>query len=144
MPEAKLGPIGQIALKVSDIGKSVEFYGGKLGMSKIFDAPNLAIFDNAGVRLVLSSGEESPVTPSGDAGDEESSPQSVIYYRVDDIQAAYEEFGAAGVEFQDEPHMIHSAENYELWMAFFRDPDGNQLAIMTELAEILGDYLLMV
>jgi catechol 2,3-dioxygenase-like lactoylglutathione lyase family enzyme len=120
--EVKLGPIGQIALHVSDIEKSVEFYGGTLGMKKIFDTPSLAFFDNGGIRLMLSSGEGEP---SGD--------RSVIYYRVDDIQAAFSEFSAAGVEFQDEPHVIHSAENYELWMVFFKDPDGNQLALMNEI-----------
>lgn len=82
MSDVRLGQIGQIALQVSDIEKSVEFYGGKLGMSKFFDAPNLAFFDNGGVRLMLSSGEESPVVISEDEG---SSPQSVIYYKVDDI-----------------------------------------------------------
>ena len=49
-----LGPIGQIALHVGDVEKSVKFYGGLLGMLKIFDAPNLAFFDNGGVRLMLS------------------------------------------------------------------------------------------
>ena len=133
MSDVRLGQIGQIALQVSDIEKSVEFYDGKLGMSKIFDAPNLAFFDNGGVRLMLSSGEESPVVISEDEG---SSPQSVIYYKVDDIQVAYSDFSTAGVEFQDGPHLIHSAENYELWMAFFRDTDGNQLAIMAEHGEL--------
>jgi len=121
MSRTKLGPIGQIALHVSDIEQSIEFYGEKLGMAKIFDAPNLAFFDNAGVRLMLSSGESEP---SGD--------RSVIYYRVSDIDAAYAEFSSNGVEFQDAPHVVHSSEGYELRMAFFKDPDGNQLAIMSE------------
>ena len=42
MSSVKLGPIGQNALHVSDIERSVEFYGAKLGMVKIFAAPNLA------------------------------------------------------------------------------------------------------
>ena len=120
-----LGAIGQIALHVSDIERSVEFYGDKLGMPKIFDAPNLAFFDNGGVRLILSAGEGEP-----------SGERSVIYYKVDDIQKAHAQFAAAGIEFQDDPHIIHSSENYELWMAFFKDPDGNQLAIMDERGEL--------
>jgi methylmalonyl-CoA/ethylmalonyl-CoA epimerase len=121
MGEYKLATIGQVALHVSDIEKSVDFYGSKLGMTKIFDTPNLAFFDNDGVRLMLSSGEGEP---SGD--------RSVIYYKVDDIEVAHAELSAAGIEFSDKPHIIHSSENYELWMAFFKDPDGNQLAIMNE------------
>ena len=128
-----LGPIGQIALHVSDIEKSVKFYGGLLGMVKIFDAPNLAFFDNGGVRLMLSSGEESrEATRSRSQSDD----GSVIYYRVDDVQTSRDQLASAGVVFQDEPHIVHSSENYELWMSFFKDPDGNQLAIMSELGEL--------
>ncbi len=72
MSSVKLGPIGQNALHVSDIERSVEFYGAKLGMAKIFAAPNLAFFDNAGTRLMLSAGEEEP-----------SGERSVTYYTVD-------------------------------------------------------------
>ena len=125
MSSLKLGPIGQIALHVSDIERSVEFYGIKLGMTKVFAAPNLAFFDNGGIRLMLSSGEGEP---SGD--------RSVIYYLVDDIQVAHADLRSAGVEFNSEPHIIHSSENYELWMAFFKDPDENQLAIMDERGEL--------
>jgi catechol 2,3-dioxygenase-like lactoylglutathione lyase family enzyme len=115
MSEIKLGAIGQIALHVTDIDRSVEFYGDTLGMKKIFDAPNLTFFDNGGARLMLSSREG-----------------SVIYYTVDDIQNAHRELTSAGVLFNADPHVLHSSENYELWMAFFKDPDGNQLAIMDE------------
>ena len=94
-------------------------------MTKIFAAPNLAFFDNDGVRLMLSSGEGEP-----------SGERSVIYYKVDDIQSAHTQFTSVGVEFHDDPHIIHSAKNYELWMAFFKDPDGNQLALMDERGEL--------
>lgn len=125
MTDVKLGSIGQIALHVSDIDRSVEFYGGKLGMTEIFSTPNLAFFDNAGTRLMLSSGEGEP-----------SGERSVIYYRVEDIDVAYSGLTEAGVEFQDSPHVIHSTDNYELKMAFFKDPDGNQLAIMSEQGQL--------
>jgi methylmalonyl-CoA/ethylmalonyl-CoA epimerase len=121
MSEIKLGPIGQIAIHVTDIERSIEFCDDTLGMTKIFDVPNLAFFDNGGTRLMLSSGEGEP-----------SGERSVIYYTVDDIQNAHSEFVSAGVSFNADPHVIHSSENYELWMAFFKDPDGNQLAIMDE------------
>ena len=38
-----------------------------------------------------------------------------------------------GVEFRDEPHLVHRAESSELWMAFFSDPDGNNLALMADV-----------
>jgi methylmalonyl-CoA/ethylmalonyl-CoA epimerase len=125
MTDVKLGSIGQIALHVSDVDRSVEFYGGKLGMTEIFSTPNLAFFDNAGTRLMLSSGEGEP-----------SGERSVVYYRVEDIDVAYSGLTEVGVEFQDSPHVIHSTDNYELKMAFFKDPDGNQLAIMSEQGQL--------
>ncbi len=125
MSSVQLGPIGQIALHVTDVERSVKFYSDQLGMTKVFDAPNLAFFDNAGVRLMLSAGEGEP---SGD--------RSVIYYRVDDIDAALSDLAANGVEFQDEPQVIHASEGYELRMAFFKDPDGNQLALMSETGQL--------
>ena len=101
------------------------FYGGMLGMMQIFAAPNLAFFDNGGVRLMFSSGEGEP-----------SGERSAIYFRVDAIQSAYKQLASEGVEFNGEPHIVHSSEKYELWMAFFRDPGGNRLAIMDERGEL--------
>jgi catechol 2,3-dioxygenase-like lactoylglutathione lyase family enzyme len=68
MSSIKLGSIGQIAIHITDIKRSVEFYGSTLGMKKILAAPNLAFFDNGGTRLMLSSGEGEP-----------SGERSVIY-----------------------------------------------------------------
>jgi len=125
LSKAKLGTIGQIALHVSDIDQAASFYGDVLGMTKIFDAPNIVFFDNDGIRLMLSSGEGEP-----------SGERSVIYYRVDDIDESYSVLSASGVEFQDSPHVIHASGDYELKMAFFKNPDGNQLAIMSERGEL--------
>jgi len=41
---------------------------------------------------------------------------SCIYYRVDDLGAAFERL-----------------RDHELWMVFFRDPDENLLALMSEV-----------
>jgi len=38
-----------------------------------------------------------------------------------------------GVTFDDEPHLIAKMPDHELWMAFFRDPDRNLLALMSEV-----------
>src|SRR5690348_13997596 len=34
--------------------------------------------------------------------------------------------------FEAEPHVVHRAGGVELWIAFFRDPDGTMLAVMSE------------
>ena len=59
-------------------------------------------------------------------------PGSVLYFKVADIDAAYTDLGAKGVEFIDAPHLIAKLPDHELWMAFFRDSEGNTFALMHE------------
>ena len=59
-------------------------------------------------------------------------PGSVIYFEVPDIDASYATLRDRGVAFIDPPHLIADMVTYELWMAFFRDLDGNPLALRTE------------
>jgi methylmalonyl-CoA/ethylmalonyl-CoA epimerase len=37
------------------------------------------------------------------------------------------------VSFEDEPHLIAELGDHDLWMTFFRDPDRNHLALMSEV-----------
>jgi len=117
-----LGQIGQIALTVSDIGRAVTFYRDSLGMRFLFQVPNLAFFDCEGIRLMLSLPEKAAEGSS-----------SVIYYKVADIQQAFQTLASRGVAFEREPHLIAKMPDHELWMAFFRDPDRNLLALMSEV-----------
>jgi methylmalonyl-CoA/ethylmalonyl-CoA epimerase len=120
-----LGQIGQIALTVSDIGRAVAFYRDSLGMRFLFQVPNLAFFDCDGIRLMLSLPEKAAEGSS-----------SVIYYKVADIQRAFETLASRGVSFEGEPHLIARMPDHELWMAFFRDLDRNLLALMSEVRPI--------
>lgn len=120
MPLA-LGPIGQIARAVADVDRAEAFYGGVLGLRKLFRFGDLTFFDCAGVRLMIEK--------AGTAG---STGESVIYFRVADIALAHEELTARGVAFDDKPHLIARMEDHDLWMTFFRDPDGHVLSLMQE------------
>jgi methylmalonyl-CoA/ethylmalonyl-CoA epimerase len=120
-----LGPIGQIAVPVGDIERAVAFYRDTLGMRLLFQAPpGLAFFDCGGVRLMLDA-------PAKAAQAESRS--SIIYYKVEDIATAFEALSARGVGFEAKPHRVAKLPDHELWMAFFRDPDGNLLALMSEV-----------
>ncbi len=118
-----LDRIGQISVNVKDLNRAVEFYRDVLGMRPLFQVPKLAFFDCGGIRLMLSP----PETPEFDHA------ASVIYYKVDDIQAAHAALRGCGVPFDGEPHLIARMPDHELWMAFCRDPEGNVLALMSEV-----------
>lgn len=119
-----LEEIGQIAVPVSDIDRAIAFYRDILGMRFLFKAhPGLGFFDCNGVRLLL----DAPVKK------QEKNYSSIIYYKVSDLQSAYETLSARGVDFEQKPELVAKMPDHELWMAFFRDPDSNLLALMSEV-----------
>lgn len=121
-----LHQIGQIAINVRDLPRAVNFYRDVLGMRHLFDAgPKLSFFDCGGVRLMLGPAEQ----PQFDH------PGSILYYRVADLEAAYQELQAKGVRFQDAPHLIAKMPTHELWMAFARDTEDNLFALMSEVTQ---------
>ena len=119
-----LDQIGQIAMPVRDIEKAIAFYRDVLGMRFLFKAPpGLGFFDCAGVRLMLDQ----------PAGAQAGAHGSVLYYKVPDIRDAFATLTGRGVAFEGKPHLIAKMPDHELWMAFFRDLDGNLLALMSEV-----------
>jgi methylmalonyl-CoA/ethylmalonyl-CoA epimerase len=122
--EIAIEAIGQIAIAVTDVSRSVTFYQHTLGLALLFEAPpGLAFFDCGGVRLMITSQQ----------GDAEDHNTSVIYYKVADIHAAASSLHAKGVVFEREPQLAATMPDHELWIGFLRDPDDNLLGIMAEL-----------
>jgi methylmalonyl-CoA/ethylmalonyl-CoA epimerase len=125
--EFGLSQIGQIAITVEDLPRAVAFYRDRLGMRFLFEAPPaLAFFDCGGVRLMMSLPEQ-----QGEAAGRRFG--SILYYTVPDIQQAAAVLGARGVPFEQPPHRVARLPHADLWLAFFRDPDGNLLALMSEV-----------
>ena len=120
-----LSQIGQVALRIHDLDRTIEFYRDALGMKYLFSTETMAFFDCGGVRLMLSI----PERPEFDR------PGSVLYFKVDDIQASRSTLVDRGVEFIDEPHLIARLPDHELWMSFFKDPSDNLLALMSEVRD---------
>ncbi|MEJ2054613.1 MAG: VOC family protein [Calditrichaceae bacterium] len=116
--------IGQIAIAVSDIARSTDFYKNKLGLNLLFETPQgLAFFDCGGVRLMVTTLQ----------GDEKDHKTSVIYYKVSNIGAAEKLIKENGITFVREPQMAAKMEDHELWIGFIRDPDENLIGIMAEV-----------
>lgn len=116
--------IGQIAINAHDVERAVAFYQDSLGLKLLFKAgPGLAFFDCGGLRLMLTR----PEKPEFDH------PSSILYFSVPDIQAAYAAMKQKAVQFEDEPHVVARMPDHDLWMVFFRDPEGNLMGLMSEV-----------
>ena len=115
--------IGQVALTVGDVERSVAFYRDAVGLPFLFaPAPTLAFLQAGDMRLMLSGAEGGLVPGSG----------TVLYLRVADIDAEHAAMSSRGVSFVDAPHLVARMPDHELWMSFFRDPDAHTLALMCE------------
>src|SRR6266849_9602908 len=118
--------IGQISIIVHDLPRATGFYRDTLGLPLLFTAPNLAFFDCGGVRLMLGPAE----TPEFDH------PSSILYFRVPDLNAAYQRLVELGVQIFASPRLIAPMPTYDLWMAAFRDSEGNIHQLMSEVPRV--------
>jgi predicted enzyme related to lactoylglutathione lyase len=118
-----LSQIGQISINVHDLERAISFYRDQLGMKFLFRASNLGFFDCGGIRLMLGIAEK----PEFDH------PSSVLYFKVPDIKRAHSTLANQGVRFEGEPHIVARLETFDLWLAFFRDSEGNFLSLMSEV-----------
>ncbi|HEV2714194.1 MAG TPA: VOC family protein [Terriglobales bacterium] len=116
--------IGQVLIPVDDFEKGVAFYRDILGLPFLFAAPpQMAFFSCGGVRLLVG------VVRAG----QKAQRGSAIYFQISDIHAVFSFLKQNGVRFSAEPHVVNRTPNSELWLAEFTDPDGNQLALMSEV-----------
>lgn len=123
-PPFGLSTIGQISVHVHDLPRSVAFYRDSLGMKFLFEVPRMAFFDAGGVRLLLGLPENAEL----------DHPSSILYFKVPDIQGAAAALKARGVLFVGEPALVARMADHDLWLAEFRDSEGNILALMCEAA----------
>lgn len=109
---------------VDDIPKAKQFYGETLGL-RVSEANGMLRLHHAGNRETL-------VYPKG----ESHSPASftILNFPVDDIDRAVDELGARGVRLEsydglDEKGVMRHGGPFIAW---FKDPAGNILAVLQE------------
>jgi DNA-binding CsgD family transcriptional regulator len=118
----QLQMIGQIARTVGDIDVAQNWYELILELPHLYRFGPLSFFDCNGTRLMLTQQEK--LNPD----------ESVLYFKVADIIQMHKNLLEKGVEFIAAPHRIHQhSDGTEEWMAFFKDPDGRILALMTQI-----------
>lgn len=117
-----LGRIGQVLVPVTDLERATAFYRDTLGIPFLFAYPGMAFLDADGVRLYLAA----PEAP-------DFAGRATLYFRVRDIHEAVSALEARGVRFGGRPHIVHSDGTMQLWMCFTKDPDGNNIGLMSEV-----------
>jgi len=122
----KLGPIDQIGLSCTNLEEAQKFYCDILGLRLAGDVPNtMKFFDCDGVNIIMFKGDKVP-------------PNSCIYFSVHGEHGLIQEkitlLKSHGVKVESEPHIIARNWNaHDVWMAFFRDPFGNLLALKSDV-----------
>jgi predicted enzyme related to lactoylglutathione lyase len=74
------------------------------------------------VRIMLT-------TPQG-AG--EVGKNSILYFKVTDLDAAHAGIVARGAKEEAAPRLIARMPDHDLWMSAVRDPEGNVIELMSE------------
>ena len=118
-----VGEIGQVAITVSDVEMAVAYYRDVLGLSFLFGAgPNLAFLSDGSIRIMLSTPQG-----SGTVG-----ANSVLYFKVSDIEATHTAMVERGSASERPPQLAAKMPDHDLWIGFLRDPDGNLVGLMEE------------
>ena len=116
--------LAQVAIPVHDLDRAKAFYGDRLGLAHLFDAPpGLSFFQCGETRLMLSQ-------PEGP----ETAAASILYYAVPDAVAAQAQLAADGIVFEEQARCIARVGDRDIWLAVCRDSEGNLLGLMSEQA----------
>ena len=128
--DTKLGlaGIGHVALKVADIGRSLEFYRDRLGFAEMMRLDN----DDGSLWLVylrITDTQFLELFPDGQgdrAPDRDATAVNHFCLECDDLDVTAARLRGAGVKLTVEPKMGLDG-NRQCWI---EDPDGNRIEFM--------------
>ncbi|MBL9099110.1 MAG: VOC family protein [Alphaproteobacteria bacterium] len=117
---SQLSKLAQIALSTRDLPKAVAFYRDVLGLKLMFEVSGMAFFDAGGTRLMIGPAHfQGPVQNN-----------TYVYFDAGDWYATEAALIARGLKFEREAEVVQREGAKEHALRFFKDPDGNALAIM--------------
>jgi predicted enzyme related to lactoylglutathione lyase len=108
--------VSVIALGVTDLAKSIEFYSGTLGLAAK-RSENIAFIETSTVTLLLSQPLGQFIKPGTSSVE--------IVFPVDSVSASHRLLSQRGCTFIKQPSSVSS----DSWTATFKDPDGHLLTI---------------
>ena len=108
----------QVAIAATDAPKLSAFYRETLGLSVLFEASGMSFFGAGGVRLMIGPAQ------GAKPGDK------ILYFEPEDFAAAEKALEARGVRFGHAANVVQRDGARELALRPFKDPEGNDLALM--------------
>lgn len=117
---AGLEKIAQIALTTQNLAKAVTFYRDTLGLKLMFEVSGMAFFDVGGTRLMIGEAKLDGALQNN----------TYIYFDAGEWQETEAALTERGLKFDRPAEVVQRAEGKEHAIRFFKDPDGNALAIM--------------
>jgi len=123
--DVALGRLAQVSMLCRSAAATEAWYRDVLRLPHIFTFGDLVFFDMNGTRLYFREVPE-----------DEFKKGSTLYFSVEDMASAVATLEGRGVRFLGAPHMIYKDDEtgVEEWFAFFDDPDGNTLSILSRVA----------
>jgi catechol 2,3-dioxygenase-like lactoylglutathione lyase family enzyme len=115
-----LSKLAQIALSTRDLPKAIAFYRDVLGLPLMFEVSGMAFFDAGGVRLMIGPAHHEGALQNN----------TYVYFDAGDWSATEKALEARGLKFERAAEIVQRADGKEHALRFFKDPDGNALAIM--------------
>jgi len=115
--------LAHVCFIVSDLNRSLEFYGGKLGFKTAFEfrrenGERHGIYLKAGARTFIELFQGQPAARA------DNQSYAHICLEVDDVAQTVAELRATGLEVT-EPKLGRD----QSWQAWVNDPDGNQIEL---------------
>jgi len=121
-----LSAIDQIGMSCTDLDAAQHFYCDILGLRYGGEVPGMSkFFDCNGVNIIMFKGDT-------------VAPNSILYFRVEGIAGRIEEkvaqLRSQGVEIhRDARRISENWKGYDVYLAFFKDPFGNMLALKSDV-----------
>ena len=115
-----LSKLAQIAISTRDLPKAIAFYRDVLGLKLTFEVSGMAFFDAGGTSLMIG-----PAQHKG-----EIQNNMFVYFDAGDWYETEAALAARGLTFTGAAEVVQRHEGKEHAIRFFKDPDGNALAIM--------------
>lgn len=111
--------VSMVALGVTDMARSVQFYRETLGLELVGQPAEVTMLRAGDVTLALNQ-------PLGRASSTALVGALEIIFPVESVAVSHKDLAARGCRFVREPHEVTPS----IWAATFTDPDGHRLTIL--------------